>query len=862
MNWHQFKIDEIFTKLETSSSGISNNEAKIRLANYGYNKLEKIKKKTALGIFLSQFKDLMIIILIISAIIAGIIGEAKDTIVIIIIVLLNAIISFIQEYRAEKSIEALKQIASPSAKVIRDGVLHTISSTDLVPGDIVIIEAGDIVPADIRLFETNFLQVQESILTGESTPVEKKAETIYQENVPIYKLKNIVFKGTVVTYGNAKGVVVATGMNTEIGKIASLLQDQVELRTPLQIRLNKLAKYITFVILILCLIIFVFGILRGLDPVYMLFTSISVAVAAIPEALPAVITISLALGAKKMLKLNALIRKLPAVETLGSVTYICSDKTGTITLDKMTVEKIFVYDADFTKNILTLCMVLNNNVLQDNKGNPVGDPTEVALMGFGQKHNLSKESAEEQYSRVAEIPFDSERKLMTTIHKIKLKDKIFNKNFLTISKGAIEEVLKRSNYVLLENKITTINKDKILKDANKFAENGMRVIAYAFKLLDKLPENIDSSLEDDLIFVGFVGLIDPPREEVFEAIKACKQAGIKPVMITGDHPITAKAIAEQIGIIDSKDDMIITGEELKKLDVKEFEHIIDKIKVYARVDSEQKLKIVLTLQNKDEFVAVTGDGVNDAPALKKADIGISMGINGTDVAKEASDMVLLDDNFSTIVKTIKEGRRIYDNIKKFITYTLTTNAAELLVILFAPIFGLPIPFAPIQILYINLITDGLPGLAFTTEPAEKDVMLRPPKKPQEGIFTSDLVVHIIILGLLMTSITLLTQYISTINNMHWQTITFTVLVFSQLGNVLGLRSKTEPIFKLGLLSNKFMLYSIIFTALLQLFVIYSPIMNSIFKTSSLTIKELIFTILMSTIVFIFIEARKILKKQP
>lgn len=854
MNYFKGSISEVLEFLKTSSNGLSEDEVKNRLSIYGKNILEIKKRKTPFQIFISQFKDFLIFILIVAAIISGFVGEVTDTITIIVILLINALIGFIQEYRAEKAMEALSKMASPYAVVIREGKTKKIPAEELVPGDIVLLEAGDIVPADIRLIEAYQFKVDESPLTGESVSVLKHSDPIPEKDVPISEKKNMVFKGTLVTNGRGKGVVVATGMNTELGKIAKMVQEE-ETKTPLQKRLADFGKKLGIATIIICVVIFVFGILKGEEPLIMLLTAVALAVAAVPEALPAVVTITLALGARKMVNLNALVRNLPAVETLGSVTYICTDKTGTLTQNKMTVREIFTFNKN--SELLFLCMALNNDVRIAEESKTTGDPTEIALYEFAKNKGFDKEKLQREFPRVAEIPFDSKRKCMTTVHKR-------GDEYLVLTKGALEVILEKSDSVLIEGKIEPINekiKKNILEKAENFANRGMRLLAFSYKEIKNISE-VDK-LEEDLIFLGFCGMIDPPREEVQSAIALCKSAGIKVVMITGDHPLTAYAIAKELGIVEkdeNAEEILITGKALEEMSLEEFEERVEKIKVYARTSPEQKLKIVKALQDKGQFVAMTGDGVNDAPALKRADIGVAMG-SGTEVAKEASDLILLDDNFATIVKAVKEGRKIYDNIRKFVKYTMTSNSGEIWTVGLAPFLGLPLPLLPVHILWINLITDGLPGIALSGEPAEKDVMQRPPRHPKESIFAHGLGIHIIWVGFLMGAVSLFTQILALKYNMHWQTMVFSVLCLSQLGHVLAIRSEKESLFKIGLFSNKVLLFSVIFSVFLQLAIIYLPIFNKVFHTQPLSLQELIITFALSTIVFITVEIEKFIKRR-
>jgi len=915
MRWHQKGSNEIVEDLRTSLQGLSSEEARRRLEEYGPNELKEGKKKTLLGKFLDQFKDFMIIILMAAAVIAGVMGEVADTVAIVVIVILNAIIGFIQEYRAEKAMESLKMMAAPSAVVLRDGQHTTLPASELVPGDIVLLEAGRIVPADLRILESSQLKVEEAALTGESVPVEKLTTQFHEEMIPLGDRRNMAYKGTLVSYGRGKGVVVDTGMETELGRIAAMLQNEGEIKTPLQKRLARFGQRLAIAVIAMCVIFFVVGFVRGESPVLMLLTAISLAVAAIPEALPAVVTISLALGARKMVRQNALIRKLPAVETLGSVTYICTDKTGTLTLNKMTVEEIYVDEtlvpalslremvkgatapaagmtddgqelrlklsdaattADLPIHLLMMAMALNNDAAKDANGNLIGDPTETALLVAAENTGFDKKSWEDSHPRVAEIPFDSDRKMMTTFHKISISfplpplreissspflEKGSNPGFVSFTKGGVEVILDRSTGILTSSGIRELNREKLIRESERMAAGGLRVLAIGIRKWDTVPEKmIPEEVEAGLTFLGLAGIMDPPREEAKESVSLCESAGIKTVMITGDHPITARTVARRIGIIDD-DGEVITGTHLERLPMDEFERKVEDIRVYARVAPEQKLKIVKALQDKGQFVAMTGDGVNDAPALKRADIGVAMGITGTDVSKEAAHMILLDDNFATIVKAVKEGRRIFDNIRNFIKYTMTSNAGEIWSIFLAPFLGLPIPLLPIHILWINLVTDGLPGLALAAEDAGKGIMKRPPRHPQESIFAHGLGISIIWVGLLMGGVTLFTQaWAITTGHSHWQTMAFTVLCLSQMGNVLAIRSEKESLFSLGIFSNKPLIGAVILTFVLQMATIYVPFLQPIFKTEALTFGELAFALAMSSVVFIAVEIEKYFRR--
>jgi Ca2+-transporting ATPase len=766
--------------------------------------------------------------------------------------LLNAIVGFIQEYRAEQAIDALKKMAAPQTTVKRNGNISSLPSEELVPGDIVLLEAGSLIPADMRLFEAHALRVEESSLTGESVPVDKITSSVQEADVPLGDRLNMVYKGTQVINGRGSGIVVVTGMNTEMGRIAELLQEK-ESVTPLQKRMNDFGKKLSIIILIICVVLFGMGLLRGEEPVNMLLVAISLAVAAIPEALPALITVALAMGAKRMVRKNSLIRKLPAVETLGSVTFICTDKTGTLTQNKMKVVKVEGDNnqspPELQHDLLELLMSLNHDVAVTEDGNLKGDPTEVAVIDYLNDRNGKEEVRKiiTDYPRVEELPFDSDRKSMTTIHA-------YGNQFISITKGAAESIVNRLK--------DSDKKEEILQTTTQMAAEGLRVIAYGYRIFNKVPEKIsEESVETDLAFAGLTGMIDPPREEVKKAIKECKQAGIEPVMITGDHRETAAAIAKELQIL-SANELVVSGTELGRMSDDELYEKVERIKVYARVSPQQKLNIVRALQHKQHFVAMTGDGVNDAPSLRAANIGIAMGITGTDVSKQAAHMILLDDNFATIVKAIREGRRIYDNIRRFIKYIMTCNGAEILTIFLAPLLGLPIPLQPIHILWINLVTDGLPGLALSSEKAEKNIMQRPPRKTNESVFSGGTGVHVIWVGALMAAVTLITQAVAIKSeNAHWQTMVFTVLSLAQLGHVYAIRSDSEFIFNKGLFTNKPIVGAIVLTFLLQLAVIYLPFANKIFHTQPLSLVELLISIGAAAIIFHAVEFEKLVKKK-
>lgn len=856
MNWHLADIEKVFEITGSAGKGLSAREAEQRLIEYGPNEIASARKKSPVVLFLRQFKDFMIIVLVGAAILSGFLGELTDTLVIVAIVILNAVVGFIQEYRAEKAMEALKKMAMTQALVSRNGMLTSVPATALVPGDIVLLEAGNIVPADIRLSETANLKINEASLTGEALAVDKQTRPLSGDDIPLGDFNNMAFKGTSVANGRGKGVVVATGMQTELGKIAKLLQ-QPGVQTTLQKRLAAFGRSLAYIILFICAIVFLVGYLRGENVVLMLLTSLSLAVAAIPEALPAVITIALAIGAKKMVKKNALIRKLSAVETLGSITYICTDKTGTLTLNRMTVEEIagknFVFRANSEATatgsghdyeLLMQALALNNDVKRDENDQLIGESTETAMYEFANGQGFLKADVEAKLPRVAEIPFDSDRKCMTTVHRTP------EGKHLIIVKGAAEVILQKS--------ANDSERPEWDEPMNRMLNDGLRVLAFGTRTMDDLPARLDpDEIEAELEIIGLAGIIDPPRDEAKQAVQECKMAGIIPVMITGDHPSTAHTIATRLGIISSKDHRTVTGRELKSMTKEELLDAVEHTRVYARVSPEQKLDIVKALQEKGEFVAMTGDGVNDALALKHAEIGVAMGITGTDVTKEASHMILLDDNFATIVKAVKEGRRIYDNIRKFIRYVLTGNSAEIWTIFLAPFFQLPIPLLPMHILWINLVTDGLPGLALTVEPPEKDIMRRPPRHPGQSIFSGGLGVHVTWVGLFLAALTISTQaYALHIGDQHWQTMVFTVLCLGQLAHVMAIRSENRSLFRQGIFTNKPLILTVVVAFLLQLGIIYLPFMNPLFKTQPLTITELATCIAVASLVFVAVEIEK------
>ena len=860
--WHTLSAEETAQKLNaTSQGGLSHDEAGKRYAQYGANALNETKSRSAWRMLLDQFSEFMILVLIAAAIISGIVGDIEDTIAIIVIVTLNAVIGFIQEYRAERSMAALKRMSESTVQVMRENNIHTINASELVLGDAVLLEAGNLISADLRLTESSQLKIDESALTGESVAVDKHTHSIPHIDAPLGDKTCLAYKGTIVTHGRGRGLVIATGMRTELGKIASLLGDGDQSKTPMQKRLANFGKRLAMAALAICTLVFAIGVIRGEPLLLMFMTAVSLAVAAIPEALPAVVTISLALGAHKMVKQHALIRRLPAVETLGSVTFICSDKTGTLTQNKMHVTSLYA-DHQHMKIVqltgqnepwttLFHAMALSNDAHQDNHGKVQGEPTEAALLHAAVEAGWNKKQLENEMPRLKELAFDSERKCMTTFHREA-------DGIIAYTKGSPETVLAQCKHTLGSNGESATDKAALLQTAEAMASDGLRVLAFAYRKWPALPDNVPPEhVEKDLVFLGFAGLIDPPRSEAKEAVSLCKSAGITPVMITGDHPATARTIAHELGILENSGSMVMTGSELSSLGQQAFEAEVEHVRVYARVDPMQKIKIVKALQDKGEVVAMTGDGVNDAPALKAADIGIAMGKGGTDVAREAAHMVLLDDNFATIVHAIRHGRHLYDNIRKFVRYAVTTNSAEICTIFLAPFLGLPIPLLPIHILWINLVTDGFPALALTTEPAENNIMKRPPRPPNESLFSHGMWQHMIWVGLLMAAITLFCQawaYHS--GESHWQTMAFTVLTLSQLAHVMAIRSDKVSTFSLGFFSNRYLAMAVCASIMLQMAIIYMPSLNTVFKTQPLTLGELIICFALSGIIFIAVEIEK------
>ena len=898
--WFNKTVKEVEEELSTNiDKGLNSEEVKKRIEKYGLNELKAKKKKSLFVKFLEQFKDFMIIVLIVAAIISGAVSVAQgeaitDSVIILIVVIVNAIIGVVQEAKAEKSLEALQELSGYEAKVIRNGNVEVISAKELVPGDIVVLETGDYVPADLRIIEAINLKSQEASLTGESVPVEKQASQIEEEEVPIGDRTNMLFSSSLITYGRGKAIVVETAMTTEVGKIASMLSNQEEKQTPLQQKLNNLGKTLGIVALIICAIIFAAGLVQGKPAISMFMTAVSLAVAAIPEGLAAVSTIVLAIGVQKMVKRNAIVKNLPAVETLGSSSVICSDKTGTLTQNKMTVQKMFVnnhvYDMvdidEITKyenaNQEIKLLVYNGMLCNDTKisdeNTLTGDPTETALVDIALKLGFTK-NIYDQMPRVDEVPFDSERKLMTTVHKV-------NNKYLVFTKGGVDELLSIcTSYIENGNQSSNLQlyKARINEVNETMAKDALRVLGFAYKELDYKPQK--EELEKDLIFVGMYGMIDPPREEAKLAVEKCKSAGIKTVMITGDHKITATAIAKKLGILKDEKEAI-TGVELDKISDEELEKNIRNYSVYARVAPEHKVRIVKAWQKQGEVVAMTGDGVNDSPALKQADIGCAMGMVGTDVAKEAADVILTDDNFATVVSAVEEGRRIYDNILKVIQFLLSSNIGEIVVLLLATLgtslfskwFGIADIahleiLLPIHILWVNLITDSLPALALAFDPANDGIMERKPIKSSKGIFTKSMVYRIIYQGVMVGLLTLAAFMIGlattdtpidglTLDETKievGQTMAFVTLALSELVHVFNIRDNKKSVFKTKVFNNKTLIGAIIMSALLMFVVLLVPGLRHMFSIPILPVDNIIEIICLVFAPLVIVEIFKLFK---
>lgn len=881
LNYYNQDIQEILIHFKTSESeGLTTEEVNRRLEEHGYNQLDSKHKKNFFQMFIAQFKSFMIIILLIAAGISGVVGVMEDeglldTFVIIGILILNAFVGAFQEQKAESSLEALKNLAAPITKVLRDGSVTEIPTRELVPGDIVILETGAIIPADLRLIEAVNLKIQESALTGESVPVEKNSKVLSSSDVSIGDRINMAFSSGMVTYGRGKGVVISTGMQTEVGKIADMIQQVDDTETPMSRRLEQLGKVLGVAALIICTIIFIVGVLYGNSVLSMFMTAVSLAVAAIPEGLPAVSTIVLAIGVQRLVKRNAIIRTLPSVETLGSATVICSDKTGTLTQNKMTVVEAYVnHKRDLINrsspatvlndeenrllSISVLCADAKMKISEDGVFEYFGDPTEIALLDFGALYGINKDNIEKSYPRVAEIPFDSERKRMTTVNRI--SDHITRVNV----KGGLDEVLGVCNRIIIKGKILNITQEdkKLIRETNEsMAGSALRVLAMAYKDLPEAPEHVEiGSLENELIFIGLLGMIDPARPEVIDAVAKCSSAGIRPVMITGDHKSTALAIAREIGIY-QEGDLAITGSELEKLSDVEFTKNISSYSVYARVAPEHKVRIVKAWQEHDEVVAMTGDGVNDAPALKQADIGAAMGIVGTDVAKGAADMVLTDDNFATIVSAVEEGRRIYDNILKAIQFLLSTNVGEIFLLLITSIFNLGVPLLPIHILWVNLVTDSLPALALSVDPAEAGIMNRKPRKSKKGFMTRGMIWRVLYQGIMIGAIPLAAYLIGLHDGgeILGQTMAFVTLIFAQLIHVRNLHSNTRSSLAISPFKNKPLIGAIMTSAGLALLVLLITPVREAFSLTSMDGIHWITVGLMSFIPILVVDVFKLFK---
>ena len=898
MNWHLQTVEKSLKALQTrSETGLAQTEADSRLKQYGRNELVEKGGRTPLKILWEQLTATMVLILIAAAVVAGLLGDLKNTIAISAIIILYAILGFIQEYRAEQAIAALKKLSVPNVRVLRDKTLTEISARDLVPGDIIQLEAGNVLPADVRLLEAVTLRIQEAALTGESEPVEKQITALSGDGLPLGDRRNMGYMGTIITQGRGLALVVATGMQTELGKIADLIQQSGTEETPLQKRLDQLGKNLAIIGVVIAVLIAVLGLLRGDDLRHMLLTAVSVAVAIVPEGLPAVVTITLALGAQRMLAKNSLIRKLPAVETLGSVTVICSDKTGTLTENRMTVTVLDVADHELdltalmerdgsihaTRNLGTpaqsslsltaiggaLCNDARLVDEGDDRYHTIGDPTEGAMVAAAAKMGYWKSSLDLSFPRAEELPFDSERKRMTTVHHLKEHDKVVlagidvgGHGYIAFTKGSVDGLLNLSDQVWVNGKAETLDagwRSRIEAANERLAKKGMRVLGVAFRLLNQIPEVIQTDLEQKLLFVGLFGMIDPPREEVKESVATTKTAGIRTVMITGDHPLTAQEIARQLGIADNG--RVLTGVELEKLSFDELKSVVDDVRVFARVSPEHKLKIVQALQENGHIVSMTGDGVNDAPALRRADIGVAMGITGTDVSKEAADMVLLDDNFATIVSAVKEGRTIYDNIRKFVRFSVAGNIGKVLVMLLAPFLGKPIPLLPLQLLWLNLLTDGLLGLGMGVEAPEKDTMNRPPYSPKEGVFSRGAGLQVVWVGVLIGALALgLGAWYYFTGREEWQTMVFTFLAFVQVFQAWASRSGKESAFLMPVMSNPLLFWMMVLVTALQLGVIYIQPAAEFFSVQPLGIIDLLIAIGAGFVVLVVMEIEKRIRK--
>ncbi|MDO5018383.1 MAG: cation-translocating P-type ATPase [Lagierella massiliensis] len=906
MNWYNQKPEEVESKLESNvKTGLTSSKASSLLEEHGPNALKESEKKGLGEKLKEQFLDPMILILMVAAILSAVVSEWSDALIIIAIVVLNAALSIYQEGKAEEAIAALKKMASPTAKVYRDGDLKHISSEELVPGDLVELETGDIVPADLRLVESVNLKVEEASLTGESVPVEKKADITYETDMGIGDTANMTYSSTIVSYGRGKGIVVETGEHTEIGKIATKLATTEDEQTPLQRKLAGLSKVLGILTIVVCVVVLGVGLLYGHELLNMVLTSVSLAVAAIPEGLPAIVTIVLSLGMSRMAERHAIVKKLLAVETLGTTTYICSDKTGTLTQNEMTVVKAYVDNEEITITgtgyapegeilkgeekvssddegslftFLNICALTNDAKLKKEADGytMIGDPTEGSLLTLAGKLGITKESANEEYERIAEIPFDSSRKMMSTFHENFIPSKV-----VSFTKGAPDIVIERCNKILINGKIEDLTEEKrkeILDKNTEFARQALRVLSFAFRVYDNLPSDISTeNIEKDMIFVGLAGMIDPARPEVKIAIKECKTAGIIPVMITGDYLETALAIAKELGIAED-DSQAIMGKELNNMSESELREIVKTKRVFARVSPENKVQIVTALKENGEITAMTGDGVNDAPAIKKADIGIAMGITGTDVTKNTAEVILTDDNFATIVNSVEEGRIIYSNIKKFVSFLLSCNVGEILVIFLAIIFNWPVPLLPIQLLWLNLVTDSFPALALGVEHGEKDIMNQPPRDPNEPIIDKELTISIVLQSVAITVAVLASYFLALkyyapagwqdlhasgmLNSVELReprSIAFTTLILCELLRSFSVRSTKYTVAQLGIFSNKRLLQGVGVSLLLTLIVVYVPFLNDLFETFPLELRDWILILPFSILPFAIGEIWKLIK---
>ncbi|MGQ9707671.1 MAG: cation-translocating P-type ATPase [bacterium] len=911
--WEIKSAGQVLKELDSDPElGLSQAEAERRLKELGRNEIRGREGRSVFSILMSQFTSIMVIILLIAGMVSILLGESLDAAAIFVIVVLNAVLGFVQEFRAERTLQELRELSVPKVRVQRNGMVKEISAQELVPGDVVFLEAGVRVPADGRLLEAINLRVSEAALTGESEPVDKMSgELAAGDGTNLTDRRNMAFMGTAVVAGRGRMVITETGMRTELGKVADMLQTVKRETTPLQKRLERLARELAAAVGLVVMVVFVLGILRGEEFREMFLIAVSMAVAAVPEGLPAVVTIVLSLGTRRMLSRNALIRRLNAVETLGSVTTICSDKTGTLTQNQMTVTMLdaggerldlrvipesaapnFSSESglDFLLLIAggALCndaMLLTEGEQKDNRNKSasriLGDPTEGALLLVADEFGFTLDGLRRLLPRVGEVPFSSERKRMSTVHQLVAEPENDNERRLMkllmsgnhkhsrflFTKGAVDILLSISDSVLVKGMVEPITDEwrrRITEVHNGLTAKGMRVLGVAYRPLQE-HENPDGgeALEQRICFIGMSGMIDPARPEVRDAVAVCRQAGIRPVMITGDHPLTALFVASDIGIVDpGGPGRWVGGDELERMSFEQLERVVQETCVYARVAPGHKLKIVQALQNQGEVVAMTGDGVNDAPALKKADIGVAMGKTGTDVAKEASDIVLLDDNFATIVAAVKEGRAIYDNIRKFIRYTFASNAGEVWTMLIAPFLRMPFPLTPLQILWVNLVTDGLPGLALGVEPAERDVMHRPPRSPRESIFGQGMVVNIIWSGLMMALVSIGVGYWGwRANNPGWQTMLFTTLTMAQLFQSLALRSQRDSLFSIGIFKNRVLVATFLLTLTLQIAVIYLPFLQAVFKTFPLSVRDLTVSLGLSSLLFWAVELEKLVRRR-